>query len=501
MVWLLVLIVILGAGLRLWRLGEVPTGLHYDEIVAGYNGFLLSEIGKNFSGEKWPLHINTFGDYRPAMISYLITLSVKLLGNTEFSVRLPVALAGTALIILAYFLSILCFENKKAAFLTALFVAISPLGIIFSRATSEAILEIFFTLSALIFLIWGIKRGQARFFVIVYLGFLLSYFSYQSSRVLIPLFAVVTIVLAAKHFVASRHLVLLAFLPVILYLLFPFGFFLGQPLGQGRWRQVSVLSSPETPLILAEQIREDAGKSVLPETRLFHNKVIGYGRDVVQRYLNFFSPERVLFGPIVPERYQVPLAGAITIIEFLGLIGAISFLISQKQKWLGYLPIALLFLAPLSSALTFEDSPNFQRALFLMPFWQICAGFGWVSFLNRIKSWKIIWIVSAVLAILIVGQTMFFLHQYFTHYPQHQQQVRHPELKEIAFFLKENEGKYLRILMPRDYNPQLFYLFYNRKIAFSDFQVKNLSFFSDRCPVEKEIRKGDLIIAEKIALY
>ena len=61
---LLSLIVLLGAALRLFQLGSIPAILNRDEAALAYNGYLLSQTGKDEWGKIWPPTLESFGDYK-----------------------------------------------------------------------------------------------------------------------------------------------------------------------------------------------------------------------------------------------------------------------------------------------------------------------------------------------------------------------------------------------------------------------------------------------------
>lgn len=94
--WLaLTALLVLAAGLRLYQLGTLPAGLHFDEAA---NGMLALDV---LAG-KWPVYFSAYNG-REAAYPYLVALAIKLLGQTILAVRLPAALAG-ALLVLAIFL-------------------------------------------------------------------------------------------------------------------------------------------------------------------------------------------------------------------------------------------------------------------------------------------------------------------------------------------------------------------------------------------------------------
>jgi hypothetical protein len=94
--WLLVAIVMAGAALRFWGLGDI--GLHReDEDTTALPALHILEDGT-------PRFPSGMYYARAIAQSYLIAGSVWTFGNTEWALRLPSAICGVALIALAYYL-------------------------------------------------------------------------------------------------------------------------------------------------------------------------------------------------------------------------------------------------------------------------------------------------------------------------------------------------------------------------------------------------------------
>ena len=85
----LLLVLLVAAGLRLYRLSELPLGLHYDEAA---NGILAAEIAQ---GAKFPVFIPSYTG-KEVLFFYWAALWIKLLGATPLALRLSAALAGLA---------------------------------------------------------------------------------------------------------------------------------------------------------------------------------------------------------------------------------------------------------------------------------------------------------------------------------------------------------------------------------------------------------------------
>ncbi len=117
---LLLLILLLAAFLRIWRLEDMPPGFYHDEAYNGLDALSLVQ-GKQFPQfyEGWELYAQDAhagnppeptrfpiffeGNYgREPVHIYLIALSIKLWGATPFAVRLVPALAGVAAVLTTF---------------------------------------------------------------------------------------------------------------------------------------------------------------------------------------------------------------------------------------------------------------------------------------------------------------------------------------------------------------------------------------------------------------
>jgi len=83
--------------------------------------------GRDEFGRFLPLnYLESFGDFKPPVYTYLTIPSVAILGLNKESVRLPAAILGISTVVLTYFLTKRLFDDKKIALLSMLFLAISP---------------------------------------------------------------------------------------------------------------------------------------------------------------------------------------------------------------------------------------------------------------------------------------------------------------------------------------------------------------------------------------
>ena len=156
---LFILIMVLAFGLRIFKLGQNPPSLYWDEASLGYNAYSIATSLHDEHGEFLPLaRFIAFGDYKPPGYVYAIVPWSYLFGLNEFSVRLPSMIAGFLMVVITYFLTLKLFQKVKMALLSSFILAISPWALQFSRAAFEANLAAFFNLTAVYFFFSSHKK-------------------------------------------------------------------------------------------------------------------------------------------------------------------------------------------------------------------------------------------------------------------------------------------------------------------------------------------------------
>src|SRR3972149_5810749 len=109
--WKLLLILLIGILLRLWKLDIIPPHLTPDEAAIGYNAYSILKTGRDEYGQLLPVIFKSFGDFKPGLYIYLTVPFVAVLGLNEWSVRLPSALSGVLAIFLIHSIVGLVFDK------------------------------------------------------------------------------------------------------------------------------------------------------------------------------------------------------------------------------------------------------------------------------------------------------------------------------------------------------------------------------------------------------
>ncbi len=151
MTWAIVLAVtLLGATLRLYKLGEVPPGLYHDEAFNGLDALRV------LAGER-PIFF-TANNGREPLFLYGMALSMALLGRTPLAVRLVAAVLGTLLVPVTFGMARTLF-NKWIGLWSAFLIAVLPWPVNLSRIGLRAI-SLPLTLALAVWVWWPAREGQ-----------------------------------------------------------------------------------------------------------------------------------------------------------------------------------------------------------------------------------------------------------------------------------------------------------------------------------------------------
>lgn len=463
--WGLVCITVLGFLLRFYLLGDVPVGFHRDEAFLGYNAYSLLKTGQDMTGKWFPLHFEAFL-YSPGGYSYAAIPFIFLFGLSEFSVRCASAFWGSLSIPLLYFVIKEVLKGNKDAsligVLSALFLAISPWHINLSRTATEHIVVVFLFLLGCYAYLRSRRVFSWKKILVAFVAWSLTLATYQSPRAFLPIFLPIIFLLYPLQSTKKR---LITWLIFVLCIVLPVVLVLVHPVLSTRMRTVSVFSTPQTSLVIAEQLREDGVMGIPPVVaRLMHNKVIGYTNDIISNFAAHLSYDFLFTDKGFPERYRVPHEGLL-LLFFLPSLLAGCYVICRNDKKLLLFLAAWIGLGIFGSALTFDDVPNLQRTVIILPAYVFVMSVGTVSFLREkqinLNTKKIIlFVVTIGLCIEFIQ----YMHHYYVQQIVHKPWVRHEGYKEVVDVVNRNlENGYTKaVITNRESAPAIFFLFYGK---------------------------------------
>lgn len=452
------LIIVLAFTLRLYNITSVPA-FNADEAAIGYNAYSLLQTGKDEHGNSWPIHFQSFNDFKPGLYFYLVLPFVAILGLTELAVRLPGALLGVGTVILVWYLAkSLLPQNSWYAPFAALFLAISPWHLHFSRGGWEVNAGTFFiTLGLLAYL-----KGGKRWYFVSGLAFVASLYTYHTARIVVPLLAAGLVAFDWKkirrqitQFVLPALVSLLIAIPLVLEILGPAG--VSRAAGVGLFADTGPFW----------QINEQRGEhediaSLL--SKAFHNKLVNYGLAFAKNYTEHFWGEFLFLSGDEIQRNKVPDLGQMYMLD---LVFFVSGLVMIARKSSGWSPVLLwLMVAPVAAALTFQSPHALRAQNMVIPLVLISAyGALWVLGVMRglIGNRLLLYAACSSLCAVYIWDFSRYLHQYYKHMAQTYDYSSQYGVKELVGYIKENDDKFKQVAVTDRYDqPYILTLFYLR---------------------------------------
>lgn len=421
--YLLALIIIFYLFTRLYKLNEVPPSVYWDEASIGYNAYSIAETGKDEWGEFLPIHFRAFGEFKLPVYIYAAVPFIKFLGLNAFSVRLSAVLFSLGVVILTYFLARKLSGREAVGLLSSFFVSISPWFFIFSRTGYEATAGLMFYLLA-IYLSLEFGRHY-KYIIFSTVSFILSAYSYNSFRVIIPLTILILIVFNVKNLAANlkRNIFSVIFSSIILVL--------------------SII-----PIYRLYTL--DAGVSRLQAVGSTNSAFI-------KNYFSHFSPNFLILNGDKNLRSQQSGFGQLYLPELVFLLLGLLYMVRSKSKY-KLLPLILLFLGPIPAAIT-KESPHALRSISMVPFIAMISAEGVIYFGQLFKNRRncINFTVVIIFLIFFINYFQNFLNTY----PAQSSKDWQYEYKRIYTDYGDKFNKYGRILISDKYaQPYIFTLFY-----------------------------------------
>lgn len=456
--FILGLILFLALALRLLSLSSVPPGLTWDEAALGYNAYSILQTGKDEYGNFLPLNLKSYGDYKPAVYAYIDVPFIGIFGLNETSVRLPSVLFGVLSVFLIFYLVRLIFKNESLAFLSSFFLAISPWHILFSRPAYEANVALFLNILGVYLLIKGFKKS--RLLILSALVFGISMFTYQGSRIFVPIIILTTFLCFKDNFKKSKDSMLaigtIAAFVVVLF----FSTFL-----TGQTQRLNTLnffayrrSAADINLISTE---DGLNVNSLP-FQILHGEWFSYAKGLVERYVIYFSPKALFIDGDYNQRQRVPDLGLLYYFSILLIpFGVFKLLKNNDQS--SKLIIFWLLVSPIPGVLS-RDLITSLRALNMIVPWVIIDAAGLVFILSYLRKLniKVFYIGSVLIGFLIFSNFVIFLDRYFIHAPVEYSRYWLYGYKQVFNEIKDLSKYNKVVITDKMGQPYIYYLFYTK---------------------------------------
>ncbi len=457
--WILLGIVLLAFFLRIYKVTEIPPSLSWDEVSIGYNAYSILKTGRDEHQRFLPPDaFAAFGDYKPPLAIYLTVPTVAAFGLTELSVRLPSVIFGTITVLVTYFLIVELFYLKNwsraMGLLGSFLLAISPWHIQLSRAGFEANIATFFVACGMWFLYRA--RRDGRFWVVCWIPFVASTYTFNSSRYFWPIFAagyllanVSTVKLEAKRIAIGLFLAFLLLLPIAPHLLSK----------EARLRFTEVNIFNDYPLVFTanNRITQDGGGWW---AKILHNRRVAFLRSYLIHFTDHLQPGFLFIRGDGNPKFSIQDVGQLYLIEapflVIGVLGLFETFPAVAWFLLWWLVAAI---APAAVA---RETPHALRIENSLPVWQIFVAYGvWQVLAARKKLNRVI--AVGIIVVLYAGSFFYYLHNYYSHYAKEYSGEWQYGYREAIRYVQPLKSKYNQIVITEGIGrPYIYALFYEQ---------------------------------------
>jgi 4-amino-4-deoxy-L-arabinose transferase-like glycosyltransferase len=486
---ILFVIILLASFLRLWQLGVIPPSPDWDEAALGYNAYSILQTGMDEYGEKFPVILKSFGDYKPALYVYLAIPSIALFDLTTLAIRFPSAVFGIITILTTYLFIRVLSKREDVALLSAFFLAISPWHIQFSRVAFETNIGLSLNILAALFFVYGLRKPLFLSLSALMLG--LGLYAYQSEKVFVPLLFLILIIvfyqklkaIPLKFHIAAIITGIIIAAPMVLALTRDASTTLGRAKGVSVFSAQSPAFDVNTQKVLYDKEHGDVAGQVLDNRRIF------YARQIAENYLSHWDINWLFVKGDI-GRHHAPGMGLLYLVELpLILMGIYALFFGKYPKDMKMLIVLWFLIAPIPASVT-TGVPHAVRTFNFLPTFQVFSALGVLEIVTFLKGRKVsvpglgkIGLRTGVALIICIGflfNSTYYLDQYFV-----QQNYFHSEDWQYGYAqavskTKEIGGKYDKIVVTNaGYFDQsyIFYLFY-LKFSPKEYQ-DSMSFIGD----------------------
>lgn len=457
----LCLIILLGFVLRVWQVGDIPTGLNRDEAGIGYNAYSILHTLKDEYGHLLPLSFESFGDWKLPLYIYSTSIALFFEPLSVFAVRLPSVLFGIFTILLTYVFVKSIFSEfvrkDTIALLSSFFLAISPWHIHFSRVASEANTAVFLVVLGLTLFSIGSRMVHL---VASSLILSLSLYSYHGNHIFTPLvFAALCILLLTRKTPKKGTFVFIAVFLVSSFIIF------NKTLFSADVTKIAGLTPLSDKYRVYEAVALPRGEHQVGQgnllTKMFHNKTSFFFQSIMNGYVKGISTDFLFIKGGGNLQHNIPGIGNMYISDIVFLSIGLFLLFHSRLKWRWFL-LYWFLISPIPASFT-KDAPHSARMLAFLPLPFILISIGTKGIIEKARSFREKTAISFAVAIIFVLNLAVYLDLYHIHFPVNSEIAWGGGFEELVRDISVLSPRYREIIMDRpDYSPYIYFLFYGK---------------------------------------
>ncbi|MBI4091774.1 MAG: phospholipid carrier-dependent glycosyltransferase, partial [Candidatus Levybacteria bacterium] len=505
-------IIIIALFLRFFSISSNPPSLTWDEASWGYNAYSLGIDGRDEFGKFLPLtYLESFGDFKPPVYTYLSVLPVKIFGLNEFSVRFTSAFFGILTVILTYLLTFRIFVVRGPAaphphptssrslravdggpplrvtphfiaLIAAGLLAISPWHILLSRAAFEANVATFFIVLGVLLFLNAIHprggneatpRGWSMWLLpLSIISFVISMYTFNTARIVAPLLVLGLVFAHRKYLITQARNQFLTSIVVGALIFLPLFLFLLTPQSKLRFQEVNIFSDGAVVERANQQIENDGNAFW---SKIIHNRRLGYATEYVKHYFDNISPDFLFIRGDGNPKFSIRDVGQMYIWEIPFFIAGIFFLFRRREGHWWIIPYWLIVgIIPAGIA---RETPHALRIETTLPTFQILTAYGLVylwqsvsSIQYRVFSIKFARPLAVGVLLFAMFNFVYFYHNYFKHYLNEFSSEWQYGYKDAVEFTSANESKFDQIIFTEELGRPYIYVLFHKQYDSAKFR-------------------------------
>ena len=370
----LILILLFFLVTRLYKIASIPSSVYWDEASIGYNAYSVLKTGRDEWGEFLPLHFRAFGEFKLPVYIYSVLIVELVFGLTQFAVRFPAVIYGLFSVLGLYLLTNKITKNKTVALLSSFLFSLSPWFFIFSRTGYEAVAGLVFFIFAIYFLLLSFEKN--RNLIISIFLFISAIYSYNSFRILTPIFLIPGLIVFGFKTRRQGVLVLLISVGLFILSLLPIYKLYSQDSGLNRLQTVKATQS------------------------------------VIKNYLTHLSFDFLFIKGDSNPRSQIPQSPELFLIDLPFIVLGL-FYIFKKRSLKYYAILATLLVSFIPAEIT-KESPHALRSILAAPIFAVITSLGVFSFISFFKKYSK-YLLAAIVSLYLIYFGSYF-YKFITKY-------------------------------------------------------------------------------------
>ena len=214
---ILVILFFLFVFTRLFRLDSIPftsTGMHIDEIGAGYNSFCIANYGVDQYLYKFPVYFKSLGEGQNALYIYLAAIIFKFFGVSVFNYRLVAVILAAFAFVALFFLSKQLLGDRYALVSLAM-MTIMPVYMMSEHWGLESYLFLSMAIISMSLLIYAIHTNRNVLYILSGIMWGISLYTYAITYVVVPPFLFLTMLYLVFTKKTTIYKMILTGIPVV----------------------------------------------------------------------------------------------------------------------------------------------------------------------------------------------------------------------------------------------------------------------------------------------